>query len=555
VRPTTAAPVPRRRALVEAAVVAGLVALLYFVLRPDAVRTFGAMYDDVVYVSLGKAISLGHGYRSDHIVGAPVHEKFPPGLPALYALLWLVAGSLEGTLRLALLSSIAASAGAAALIWYYSRRALGNGVLSTALLAIQPLLFLRSLRYFSGAASEPWFVLAWAGALVLAWRVMTSPAERVMRAAVGLGLVLAGAAFVRTQGVVLIPAILLAMLVGRAPRRAVGAALTGALLPLLGWRLWHARMLAAGPVAAQPDQVGYSTWIPHESVGAFAAFARRVLAVNVPGYVATASDIVVGWQSSKAQLLLAAVAILTLVGAARALRRRPELWTTLGANAGVILLWPYLQDRFLVALMPFIGLAAAYGLEGVLAHRRVRRPALARVVVFTAIIAATVYLGRPLGAAVARGATGKSAVDDVVFARIFQQRSSEVASWVEANTPSDARVMTELGGGIYLRTGRRTVIGIPEEPFTGPSVLEPPGRYVAGQLVADSVTHIVAWAHMGPVLKAQVEGVQRACPGVIERVAPFLPDSARLPPRYYVVRRGADPCVGAFMKRTAPAPE
>jgi hypothetical protein len=288
--PGAAAPRPRgrgavvgRRPLVEAAVAALVVTLLYLVLRPDPVRTFGAMYDDAVYVSLGRAIALGHGYRSDHLVGAPVHEKFPPGLPALYALLWRLGGTLEATLRLALMASIAAVGAAGGLVWYYSRRVLANGVTTSAVLALQPLLFLRSLRYFSGAASEPWFLLCWAAALVLAWRITERADSRRIAFAVALGLVLAAATLVRTQGVVLLPAVLIALLAARVPRAAVGAVLAAALVPLAAWRLALARMVATGPVASQPDQVAYSSWIPHGSVGEFAAFVGRVLAVNVPG--------------------------------------------------------------------------------------------------------------------------------------------------------------------------------------------------------------------------------------------------------------------------------
>ena len=92
----------RRRLLVEAVVATLLVLCVYVALSPDPVRSLGTMYDDVVYVSLAKAVATGQGYHSIHLVGAPVHEKFPPGVPLVYALAWRITGSLDGTLWLGL---------------------------------------------------------------------------------------------------------------------------------------------------------------------------------------------------------------------------------------------------------------------------------------------------------------------------------------------------------------------------------------------------------------------------------------------------------------------
>ena len=83
----------RRRLKFEAVVAALLVLCVYVVLRPDPVRSLGTMYDDVVYVSLAKSIATGQGYHSIHLVSAPVHEKFPPGVPVVYALAWGITGS------------------------------------------------------------------------------------------------------------------------------------------------------------------------------------------------------------------------------------------------------------------------------------------------------------------------------------------------------------------------------------------------------------------------------------------------------------------------------
>lgn len=543
-------PAPRRdRTTIEAAVVALLVTIVYLLLRPDPLRSLGTMYDDVVYLSLGKAISAGHGYRSDHLVGAPVHEKFPPGLPALYALFWLLGGTLERTVRLAVFASTAAVGGAAGLVWYYSRRALGNGRVTSAVLAVQPLVLLASVRYFSGAASEPWFVLCWAAALVLAWRVTSVAPGSRGGSAIGLGLVLAAATFIRTQAVVLIPAILVALLLGRAGARNVLRTLVAAGLPLVLWRLWHAQMVARGPVASQPDQIAYSEWIPHNSVEAFTTFSKSVLTVNGVGYTQMAAVIVAGWYSPKAQVIIAIVAVLMMIGIVRALRPRPELWTTLGANGVVILLWPFIQDRFLIAVMPFVGLAAAYGLEWLFARRVIAARRAVRGAVLAGMVGASLYLGQELGRAVARGAqTAGAGSEAVVFSRTFQQRSRDVTDWVRANTRPTDRIMAELGGGIYLRTGRQTVVAMPEEPFTGPTVLRPRGRYMAERILADSVTHIIAWSNTARSMAKHVDALNKECPGSVEPLPPFLPDTSRLITHYYRVHRD-ERCLRDFLAR------
>src|SRR5512143_3199420 len=51
----------------------------------------GAFNDDAVYMTLGRALSTGVGYRSIYLVGAPLQVKYPPGLPALLAIVWRIA--------------------------------------------------------------------------------------------------------------------------------------------------------------------------------------------------------------------------------------------------------------------------------------------------------------------------------------------------------------------------------------------------------------------------------------------------------------------------------
>ena len=81
--------------VLECVAVAVVVFIAYAISRPTPVATLGRLYDDVVYLSVGKSIADGHGYRSAQLVGTPVHVKFPPLLPAIYALGWRAFRSLD----------------------------------------------------------------------------------------------------------------------------------------------------------------------------------------------------------------------------------------------------------------------------------------------------------------------------------------------------------------------------------------------------------------------------------------------------------------------------
>src|SRR5690242_11663561 len=48
----------------------------------------GVAHDDGMYVILGKALASGQGFRWLHVPGTPPATHFPPGYPAVLALLW-----------------------------------------------------------------------------------------------------------------------------------------------------------------------------------------------------------------------------------------------------------------------------------------------------------------------------------------------------------------------------------------------------------------------------------------------------------------------------------
>jgi hypothetical protein len=526
----------RRRFLLEAVVAALLVLGVYVALRPDPVRSLGTMYDDVVYVSLAKSIATGQGYHSIHLVGSPVHEKFPPGVPLVYALAWGITGSLDGTLWLGLWLTIGAVALGAGLLFWYSRHSLGNGLVLTAVLVLMPVILLRSIRYYAGAVSEPWYLVTWAAALILAGALQSyagATPRRYNLTAIALGLVLAASVLFRAQAIVLIPAILIALLLRRTTWRAAAITAAVSLVPVLAWRVWLAREVAVGPRTTQMDQLPYTSWIPFGDPGAMARFIKTTIATNIPEYSALSSRVLVGWYSGKAQLLFLAATVAAAVGCWLLRRRCPELVLTLVATVAVVMLWPFTQDRFVVAALPFAGLAAAFGIGWALD----RAPRWAMVVSLTVTALAALYMWQSTPRKMLVALRDPLARDTLVIGALFQQRSAEIVDWVLANTSPDDRIFADAAGGIYLKTGRRTSIAVPEEPFTDRRAFVQPGRYVAERLLADSVSVVVLWRGTAPRLVRQLDFVEVRCPGTLTPVQPIMSMAEPLFVNYFRVHR------------------
>jgi hypothetical protein len=196
----------------EALAVGALVALAYLLLRTAPALAAGAFMDDGVYLSLGKALADGEGYRSVYAVGAPVHLKYPPALPVVHSLLWRLRDDLTFVHAAALLLSLAATACTAGILWWVARARLLLPALLAAVLVVGPFVLEGSVQYFNLAVSEPWFMLGWAGCLVLAPR-----ASERLGSAVAVGALAGVTALFRTQAVVLLPALAAAVwLEGRA---------------------------------------------------------------------------------------------------------------------------------------------------------------------------------------------------------------------------------------------------------------------------------------------------------------------------------------------------
>ncbi|MDP3909502.1 MAG: hypothetical protein Q8Q14_03840 [Gemmatimonadales bacterium] len=509
-----------RRDVVEVAAVALVVAAIHVLFRLSAGFLVGALNDDGVYVVLGKAIAQGEGYRSIHLVAAPVHVRYPPGLPLLLAIPWALGGSLGAVRATIAVVNVAATALAAALVWWLGRRRLALPRWPLAACAIAPFVLDGTIQYYNIPLSEPYLVLGWVAALVLAYPLFDPAASgwRPLVRAMVVGLVLATTALFRTAGIVLLPAVLLALALHRRWSAALATAAAAA-VPLLAWRLVQAAAIARGPVSSVPDDLGYWQWLGVDGPIALAGYAGHTLIANTIEYVPKLASYMF-----PSLAIGVGIVILGCVGVAFAcleLRRSHTalVLTTLAAS-GLTLLWPFAQGRLLLPLLPFLGLLAAVTLARVAGRLPARVAAIGVPALLGVMALAVTRRQVALREAAARAyVTGAVRLEDQSPAMTLAFRSrfiAHVTAWVQARATPGDRIMVDAPAAVYLYTGRQAVAGQPTESRLAATVFGVPGRYLAERIVADSVT-VVVWAPPAAALERDLAAIAAGCPHVLAR--------------------------------------
>ncbi len=522
----------------EAILVALGVAVLYAAWSLSPLLLAGAFQDDGAYLALGKAISSGAGYRSIYLPGAPVHVKYPPGLPLLLAALWSAGGTLEAVRRLTMWLDIAAVSLAAALIWVYGRRRLAP--LPLACLAISPLLLDAAVQYGTLAIAEPFYLLGWAVCLCLVPGVMASHGRsRLVRAGL-LGLVLAVTTLFRTEGVVLVAAVLFGLALRRAGTRTLAAVATAALLPLLAWLLLHQHMLGTGPHAQQLDERSYLSFLRD-------GITPAAIVANTREYLTVFSAYLSSWR------LLGGVAfllflLLAVVGGVRRARRDPVLVTSVAASLVLLVLWPFSQDRLLLSILPFAGLLAAAAVDDLGRGRRLLRLGSGALLALAccAMLLQQVAIRRQAGQAVERE-TDPAMFTPSYMLRVNSRAIYAISRWVLTHTSPADRLLVSDHTGVYLYTERQAVTSGPVE---NASLIAShrPGEYVARSIVGDGITVLVL-DNLHAVAARDISVLQRRCPGSLLYAGTAgmgaLPMFFRVRPR--------DACLAAFASSRSPS--
>ncbi len=462
---------PSRRVAPPAWVAAAVVALITLGIALSTVSPYvvGSFQDDGIYVILGRALATGAGYRYMHLPGAPAATHYPPAYPALLALLWRLAPSFPANIVTferanAVLLSVSAVLG-----FVLARRARLSTPWACAV-ALVGTASIPPLALASMVLSESAFLAVLLAALIVvdaiasATSVMSLPpgregpvAEDGFGWAFAAGCLCGAVALVRTVGVVIVPAAIIACMIRRRWRAALGIA-GGALVPLIPWQLWvwaHGGDLA--PIL-RGEYGSYSGWLS-------SAIHRHGLAFVLGTVRLNAADLVAMFAVQLAPGLpplikIAAVTVfVVLVGwGAVILARRTPVVVIFGAlYLGIVLVWPFSPFRFVWAIwlliMLVIGVAAASIWDW---RPRDSRARTSRSIALAAaaLVAVCVVRYNVLGYRRHWWSTMQESLS---------ARSARQLTWLAAHPELPGVTMSEIEPTMYLYTGR---VGVPCNAFT-----------------------------------------------------------------------------------------
>jgi hypothetical protein len=406
----------------------------------------GVVADDAFYVILARALASGEGYRYLNVPGHPAGTHFPPGYPALLAVVSLLAPAFPASVVAFKALNAAFLAAASVLVTRLLRTRVGMSaawcVAVGAVTAISvPLLILGNL-----VLSELCFIALALALLVALERLADAPvpAWRVLLLGAAIGL----CALVRTHGVVLVPA---AVVVLGARRRWRDAALltAAAVACLLPWQLWTARHGGTLPAPLLGMYDSYASWWLR---------GLRTLGVSmVPQTIAKTTSETSGMlavlfsplRGSVAHAVtLAALAALAVAACVATWRRMPVTLLFLAGYLAIVIVWPFQTARFVWTVWPLVLALVAVGGWTALGRPGWRAPVRA------ALAVAFVWVAVGYAAYEVRGIRGRwwSSIP-----RANTPRIAMAVRWVTANTAPDEVVATENEGAVYLYTGRQAV--------------------------------------------------------------------------------------------------
>jgi hypothetical protein len=469
--------------------------------------------DAPAFLLLARSLS-SFSYRDFHVVGAPVHSQYPPGFPALLALLSLPFGE---NIDLLIAAMIAMSVAALAVVYVCVRsrggRGLALGVL--ALSAVNP-----ALVHEAGViASEMPYLLLTA---VTVWAVLRESEPSPEPAPSGRPSIIASAAAVasalmRSIGVTMVGALLLHWLLTRRYRRVliiagVSAFTVGAWLVVsaLSPVQFIGRSYFADAAYAPPDAGHWITTLPERGLRnvhhyATVALPWTVTRGTVPG---TIVDNVVG-------LLVTVVA--GSVGFWVMWKQARFVVLYLACTGVLLLFWPWGSPRFLVPVMPFLlwtGMAGAFRLA---AGRRWLTP----VPVSLALLIGVIGLGRATGEVIAKSRCDRSAP---LVSECFpdaERAFFAAAEFVRDQTPDTAIILTHIETVVAWESSRTVLLVESVDPD--------PAR-ILGSLRSQGVDYVVL-TPLRPTWAQHVPALREVC-GELELVEEFYPVTflLRVPP-------------------------
>jgi hypothetical protein len=428
-----------------ALVVVGAVALAAGLAVVDS-RPVGVVHDDAMYVILARSLASGEGYRFLNLPGMPAATHFPPGYPALLALLsWVVPPFPANVVAFKAINALFLAAAAVLVARAARERAVGAAwavALGATTAVSVPLLVLGSM-----VLSEPLFLALLLALLPALEAFVERPSSR--RHALMLGAALAACTLVRSHGIALVAAVTVVLAMRRRWRDAALVA-GAAVVCLLPWQLWSAAHAGRLPAPLLGNYDSYAGWWARGLRVMGPAMVPSTIARTVPETLGMLAVLFSPARSGAAHgATLIALGVLAAAGAWSVRRRMPVTLFFLAGYLAIVLVWPFNPSRFIWGVWPLLLLLVVAG-----AHAAVAFPSRLAPSARIALLAAFVWVAAGYGAYEVRGVRGAwwSSI-----ARANTQRIGPAVQWTLANTaPSDV-VAAEDEGAIYLYTGRRAV--------------------------------------------------------------------------------------------------
>jgi hypothetical protein len=453
----------------------------------------GVFYDDAHYVILGRAIALGEGYRYINVPGSPAATHFPPGYPALLALLWKISPIFPENIALFKMTNVVLL-GVVAFVVFRAAQVLGGlRVPGATVVALASTVTIPSLLLGSSVMSEMLFL---ALLIPLLLKAEHAAGHDGLTRAAFLGCAAGVLCLVRSHGVALLPAVAIAYSLQRRYREALVFA--GVLvLVLLPWFLW---VRAHDPLVPEPLRGQYGSYMAWLLDGFRAGGVGLVFATlrdnATTGFIALARSF--NAPSNQALDAVAATAVLTILaaGAVDLAKRATVTVLFTVVYLGITLAWPFSPLRFIWGIWPILILLMVCGVRWLwTAPPGARAPQVRRGV---AVVAATIAIVGALNFNV----RGYMNAWWATLSRSFTPRIRSQLVWVSEKTRPTDVVVTDDDGAVYLYTGRRAM---PASAFTvgqyfGPRSAVENARWLGNVVRTLSPDYIVAWAQ--PTLDA-----------------------------------------------------
>ena len=464
----------------------------------------GVMWDDGMYVVLAKSLATGHGYRWINLPAAPPATHFPPGYPAFLALLWWLAPSISGKVVLFKLANACFLAGIALLLLRFLRERFQLGSLAAAVFALLSVLSIPMLSLSVVVMSEPCFLMLLLVSLLLAERIACD-ADVAARRLVWFGLLLGVATLVRTQGIALIAAVSITLLMRRRVRAAALSSAV-ALLVIAPWLLWSSAQSGIVPPAMRGSYDTYGSWLASgvraEGLSLFGRTALHTSAEIGAMFASFTAPGMPGWMRMAALAMLVALAV---VGARVLWRGAPVTALFLLLYAALTIFWPFPPARFVWGVWPLVLLVPVLGAREISGwHPRETAPRVLR----GAGLAAAALLIMGHAKYCIRGYWGEWWAS-IPRANALQLRP--LVRWASRHTSPGEVLGVESESAVYLYAGR---FAVPIQTFTARQFLERRTAAENAQVLRSILSRysVTAVAVSGPITRDAARELATARP-------------------------------------------